>query len=54
MGLTRDERVARLIRAGELFVSGEDQAETDSYFGTDQFRFHGPDGFEGDYSGATN
>jgi hypothetical protein len=26
---TRDDLVARLIRAGELEVSGEDQAETD-------------------------
>ncbi len=32
MGLTRDELVARLIRAGELEVSGGDQAEIDSYF----------------------
>jgi hypothetical protein len=39
MPLTRDEFVARLIRAGELEVSGEDQAETDSYFDTGQFRF---------------
>jgi len=54
MGLTRDELVARLIRAGELEVSGEDQAETDSYFETHEFRFHGPDGFEADYSGLTN
>ncbi len=30
--MTRDELVARLIRAGELGVSGEDQTETDSYF----------------------
>jgi predicted ester cyclase len=54
MTLTRDELVARLIRAGELEVSGEDQAETDSYFDTSQFRFHGPDGFEADYSGLTD
>jgi len=54
MALTRDELVARLIGAGEIEVSGEDQAETDSYFDTDQFRFHGPDGFETDYSGLTN
>ena len=53
MTLTRDELVACLIR-GELEVSGEDQAETDSYFDTTQFRFHGPDGFEADYSGLTN
>jgi predicted ester cyclase len=54
MPLTRDELVARLTRAGELEISGEDQAETDSYFNTSQFRFHGPDGFEADYAGLTN
>src|SRR5258708_39631317 len=51
MALTRDELVARLTRAGELEVSGEDQAETDSYFDMSKFRFHGPDGFEADYAG---
>jgi hypothetical protein len=40
--MTRDELAARLKRAGELEVSGEDQAETDSYFNTTLFRFHGP------------
>ena len=45
---------ARLIRAGELEVTGGDQAETDSYFDVDRFRFHGPDGFEADYVGLTN
>lgn len=50
----RDELVARLIRAGELEVSGENQAETDSYFDTRQFLFHGPDGFEADYAGLSN
>ena len=54
MALTRDELVARLIRAGELELSGENQAETDSYFDTNQFRFHGPDGFEADYAGLTD
>lgn len=51
--LPRDELVARLVRAGELEVSGEDQAEADTYFATGQFRFHGPDGFEADYAGLT-
>jgi predicted ester cyclase len=51
---TRDDLVARLKRAGELEVSGDNQAETDSYFDTRQYRFHGPDGFEADYSGLTN
>jgi predicted ester cyclase len=50
----RDQLVERLIRAGELEISGEDQAETDSYFDTGQFCFHGPDGFEADYAGLTN
>ena len=49
MIVTREQLVARLRRAGELEVSGEDQAETDSYFDTRQFRFHGPDVFEADY-----
>jgi hypothetical protein len=43
-----------LIKAGELEISGEDQAETDSYLDTGKFRFHGPDGFEADYAGLTN
>jgi hypothetical protein len=51
--ITRDELVARLVRAGELEVSGEDQDETDSYFDTENFKFHGPDGFEADYGGLT-
>ena len=51
--MTRDQLVARLKRAGELQISGEDQPELDSYFDTIHFRFHGPDGFEADYSGLT-
>jgi predicted ester cyclase len=54
MALTRDKLAARLIRAGELLVSGDDQAEIESYFDTSNFRFHGPDGFETDYAGLTN
>ncbi len=54
MSLARNELVAHLIRAGELEVSGEDQAETDSYFDANAFRFHGPDGFEADYIGLTD
>ncbi len=54
MALTRDELVARLTTAGELEVSGEDQAEVDAYFDTERFRFHGPDGFEADYAGLTD
>jgi predicted ester cyclase len=46
--------IARLKKAGEVVVTGADQAEIDSYFDTKQFRFHGPDGFEADYDGLTN
>ena len=46
--ITRDALVARLVRAGELLVSGDDQAETDYYFDAAHSRFHGPDGFESD------
>ncbi|MDF5752188.1 ester cyclase [Spongiactinospora sp. TRM90649] len=48
---TRDELVARLVRAGELEVSGEDLAEAATYFDTERFRFHGPDGFESGFEG---
>lgn len=51
--MTRDDLVARLVRAGELEVSGDDQAEVDTYF-AEEFRFHGPDGFESDYAGLTD
>jgi hypothetical protein len=50
---TRDELVARLVRAGELEVSGEHPQEVDSYFHIERFRFHGPDGFESDYAGLS-
>ncbi|WP_308401214.1 ester cyclase [Streptomyces sp. AC512_CC834] len=45
--------MARLVRAGELEVSGEDPAEAAAYFDTERFRFHGPDGFESDFAGLT-
>jgi predicted ester cyclase len=54
MPLARDELVARLIEAGEFEVLGGDQAEIDSYFDTERFRFHAPDGFETDYAGLAN
>jgi predicted ester cyclase len=54
MDLTRDELVTRLVRAGELLISAKDRSETDSYFDTNRFRFHGPDGFEADYRGLAN
>jgi predicted ester cyclase len=50
---TRDELVARLVRAGELEISGGSQEEIDSYFDTVNFAFHGPDGFDTDYAGLT-
>ena len=50
---TRSELVARLVRAGELEVSGEDQAELGTYFDQENFRFHGPGGFETDYAGLS-
>ena len=34
MTTTRESLVARLIRAGELEISGENQVEADSYFDT--------------------
>jgi predicted ester cyclase len=50
---TRSELVSRLVRAGELQVSGEDQAELGTYFDQENFRFHGPGGVETDYAGLT-
>jgi predicted ester cyclase len=50
---TRDELVERLVRAGELEVSGEHPDEIDSFFDTERFAFHGPDGAESDYAGLT-
>jgi len=41
------------VRAGELEVSGEDQAELDSYFDQRKFRLYGPGGMETDYAGLT-
>jgi hypothetical protein len=49
----RDELVARLVRAGELEISGESQEEVGSYFDTENFAFHGPGGFDSDYAGLT-
>src|ERR1700744_1438048 len=51
--MTRDDLVARMVRAGELEISGESQEEVDSYFDTANFAFHGPDGFDSDYAGLT-
>ncbi|MER9648683.1 ester cyclase [Mesorhizobium sp. M0199] len=51
MKLSREELVARLVRAGEVEVSGAPPEEIASYFDTKKFRFHGPGGFETDYHG---
>jgi predicted ester cyclase len=48
--VTRGKLVADLIRAGELEVTGEDEAELDGYFAPG-YAFHGPDGAELDYEG---
>jgi predicted ester cyclase len=53
MTLDKNQLVARMVRAGELEVSGEDQHEVDTYFDTENFAFHGPDGFDADYAGLT-
>jgi predicted ester cyclase len=49
---TRDELVARLVRAGELEVSGESPDEVGDYFAP-EFSFHGPGGMESNYAGLT-
>ena len=46
----RDHLVARLVRAGELEVSGEHPDEIPDYFAPG-FEFHGPGSFESDYEG---
>jgi predicted ester cyclase len=46
----REERVAGLIRVGELELTGENEGEVDAHFAPD-FVFHGPDGAELDYEG---
>jgi predicted ester cyclase len=51
---THDELVKRLVRAGELEISGEDQDEADTYFDTENLAFHGPGGFDADYAGLTD
>ncbi len=34
-------------------MSGDDQAELGTYFDQENFRFHGPDGFDTDYRGLS-
>jgi predicted ester cyclase len=49
-GMSRDEFVARLVRAGELEVSGESPDEVEGYF-SPGFTFHGPGGWQAGYDG---
>lgn len=49
--MNREERVAGLVKAGELLVQGGDEAQVAELFNTREYRFHGPGGFETDYSG---
>lgn len=52
-GLSREALVERLVKAGEAEVAGAPPEEIASYFDTEAFRFHGPDGFESDYAGLS-
>lgn len=49
----RHDRVSRMVRAGELEISGEDLAEAATYFDTERFRFHGPGGADADFAGLS-
>ncbi|WP_236795740.1 ester cyclase [Amycolatopsis sp. GM8] len=51
MTLTRDERVARAVRIGELAVSGAAAEAFADVVDIEKFRFHGPDGAESDHAG---
>jgi hypothetical protein len=50
---SRDELVERLVRAGELEVSGENPQELRGYFAP-TFQFHGPGDFEADFDGLAD
>ena len=47
---SRDQLVARLVRAGELEVSGDSPEEAADYFAPD-FTFHAPGGSDADFEG---
>ena len=49
--LNREQLVDRLVRAGEVEVEGAPAEEIAEYFDQENFKFHGPDGFESDYNG---
>jgi predicted ester cyclase len=50
---TRDELVARLVRAGEIEVTGEDIDTVGDYFAPG-FKFNGPGGFVSDFNGLSD
>lgn len=52
--LKPDDLIQRLIRAGEIEVSGHGLDRVGDYFDVDAFRFHGPDGFETDFHGLSD
>ena len=52
--LTRDELIARLVKAGELEVAGTPATEIAGYFEVGNLRFHRPDGFESDFDGLNS
>ncbi|AZI26406.1 hypothetical protein EA772_14060 [Pedobacter sp. G11] len=45
-----DTLAKRMVRAGELMISGENPRELATYFDTEKFRFHSSDGNEYNYS----
>lgn len=51
--ISRDRLIERLVKAGELLVSGAPEAEISGYFDVDNFRFHGPDGYQSDFAGLS-
>jgi len=50
---TRDELVARLVRAGEMEVTGEDIETVGDYFAPG-FQFNGPDGSVANFDGLSD
>jgi predicted ester cyclase len=50
---TRDELVARLVRAGEIEVTGEDIETVGDYFAPG-FEFNGPGGVVADFAGLSD
>jgi hypothetical protein len=50
---TREQLVARLVRAGEIEVTGEDIETIGDYFAPG-FEFNGPGGFVADFNGLSD